>query len=57
MFAALHGHLEVVDLLIKDGADVALVNNLGKSASDLATEAGRHRIIGLLGKKRGGNEQ
>ncbi|ETW02480.1 hypothetical protein H310_05981 [Aphanomyces invadans] len=47
MIAAWHGHLEIVKLLCHH-ANVALVNNDGKTARDLALDAGRRECAHFL---------
>lgn len=48
MYAAGHGHLQYVKSLIERGADVALVDEQGLSAKDLATENGHIAVAKLL---------
>jgi hypothetical protein len=74
-YAAHHGHLEMVELLVKEGATInfgtfdpsayqmdpvlaqryglALPQNRGKTALDLAVESGRHKVAAFL-KENGG---
>ncbi|MEM9659870.1 MAG: ankyrin repeat domain-containing protein [Planctomycetota bacterium] len=48
MFAAAEGQLEVVQALLKHGADVALRDNDGDSARDFAVQNGHRAISELL---------
>ncbi len=48
MFAAGNGHREIVQALLKYGADKYLTNNQGSSAVSLAQEAGFTKIVKLL---------
>ena len=46
--AASNGHFEVVRLLVEQGADVALRSQSGRTALELAREAGRAEIVAYL---------
>ncbi|MDT8991642.1 ankyrin repeat domain-containing protein [Curvibacter sp. APW13] len=48
MMAAMYGTLEVVQLLVLAGADVTLKNELGLSALDFATRAGKPDTVAYL---------
>lgn len=50
MMAALYGTVEAVTLLIKEGADILLQNELGLSALDFAKRGNRSDTIDLLTK-------
>jgi ankyrin repeat protein len=51
MLAAAEGHTEVVQELVKAKADLAATNNAGKTAYDIATDAGHEEAAALLKPK------
>jgi ankyrin repeat protein len=48
MFAAQHGHDNIVRLLLDHGADPSVRGTHGKSASDLAGQNGHESTVQLL---------
>ena len=48
MFAAVHGHVQVVHLLVEAGADQDLANHDGQTALMLAEQYGRVEVARLL---------
>jgi ankyrin repeat protein len=48
MFAAQHGHDDVVRMLLDAGADASVVGRHGLSAIGFAKQNGHKRTIGLL---------
>jgi ankyrin repeat protein len=46
--AALYGHIEVVELLIKAGADISIQNIYGQTALDVARNKRRENIAALI---------
>ncbi len=55
MFAAKHGHLETVKLLLKADADTDIQTPNGDTALKLAKEAGHGQVVDLL-KEAGAEE-
>ena len=47
-WAAVHGHKEIVELLIRAGADINLPHNGGKTALDSADNWGHQEIVALI---------
>lgn len=52
MQAADNGHIEVVEMLLQEGADAAVTNRDGKTAADLARVNGHVAIVKLLERKK-----
>ena len=52
MIAAQHGHAQIVELLLKRGADINLQNSLGLTALNAAAYYGRERMVNLLLQQR-----
>lgn len=48
MKAARHGHADIVEELLDRGADPTIVNKLGKSPLQYATQYGHTAVISLL---------
>jgi len=46
--AAQHGNIDLIVLLLEQGADITLVTNTGQTASDLAADKGFTEIAGIL---------
>ena len=46
--ASRRGHLGVVKLLLRRGADVDVLNNVGRSAAELALENGQAEVAGFI---------
>ena len=47
-YAALHGHITGVNLLVSDGANVEITDQWGRLARDLAADSGHHDIADRL---------
>ena len=50
MWAAAYGREDSVQLLLSHGADRGLRDNRGKTAVDMAREAGHANVVALLGR-------
>ncbi len=50
--AALNGHSDVVATLLDHGADPAVADAGGRTALDLAMNAGRDDVVGVLNRRR-----
>ena len=48
MWAAYGGHTDMIKQLLAGGADPSLLDELGKSAADFATDSGHEDLLGLL---------
>jgi hypothetical protein len=48
MWAAGQGYAETVQLLVESGADVKLQDDRGKTAADMARDAGQMNIVSIL---------
>ncbi len=50
ILASWRGHTKVVELLLREGADVDAKTNTGTTALKFATERGQKKVIALLQK-------
>lgn len=48
MYASMNGHMEIVKLLLENGADTSIKNNDGKTALILAFENNHIDIVDLI---------
>ncbi|THD23181.1 Ankyrin repeat and MYND domain-containing protein 2 [Fasciola hepatica] len=48
MFAALAGHMDVIEMLLQHGARISYTNKLGRTASQMASFVGNHRVVTLI---------
>lgn len=48
MLGSLKGHAEIVEILLKHGANRTAKNNAGKTALDVAKEFGQEKIVRFL---------
>ena len=51
MFVSDNGHHQVMELLLKEGADVNIQNNDGWTALMIASDDGHHQVVELLLKE------